>query len=111
MTATRRPPAFGKSTRRPPPLAAAPAEPLYLVTYDYRDRAIGRCTGTADLSLNQQSRREVAEQIARGLIPGAERVFECVPGECCTDISDLLDFLERHLGCQSVAEARREYAA
>jgi len=24
---------------------------------------------------------------------------------------DLLDFLERHLGCQSVAEARREYAA
>jgi len=24
---------------------------------------------------------------------------------------DLLDFLERHLGCQSVAEARREFAA
>jgi len=123
MTATRRPPAFGKS-RRQPPFAAAPAEPLYLVTYDYRDRAM--CTGTADLS-----RREVAEQIARGLIPGAERVFECVPGERCTDISedvardamslalqqfepldgDLLDFLERHLGCQSVAEARREFAA
>jgi len=131
MTATRRLPAFGKSPRRQQSLAAAPAEPLYLVTYDYRDRAIGRCTGTADLSLNQQSRREVAEQIARGLIPGAERVFECVPGERCTDISedvardamglalqqfepldgDLLDFLERHLGCQSVAEARREFAA
>ena len=131
MTATRRLPAFGKSPRRQPSLAAAPAEPLYLVTYDYRDRAIGRCTGTADLSLNQQSRREVAEQIARGLIPGVERVFECVPGERCTDISedvardamslalqqfepldgDLLDFLERHLGCQSVAEARREFAA
>ena len=130
MTATRRPPAFGKS-RRQPSLTAAPAEPLYLVTYDYRDRAIGPCTGTADLSLNQQSRREVAEQIARGLIPGVERVFECVPGERCTDISedvardamglalqkfepldgDLLDFLERHLGCQSVAEARREFAA
>ena len=118
-------------TRRQPSPSAAPADPLYLVTYDYRDRAIGRCTGTADLSLNQQSRREVAEQIARELIPGAERVFECVPGEHCTDISedvardaldlalqqfepfdgDLLDFLERHLGCQSVAEARREYAA
>jgi hypothetical protein len=52
MTATRRPPAFGKSPNRQPPLAAAPTEPLYLVTYDYRDRAIGRCTGTADLSLN-----------------------------------------------------------
>ena len=74
MTATRRLPAFGKSPRRQPPLAATPAEPLYLVTYDYRDRAIGRCTGTADLSLNQQSRREVAEQIARGLIPGAAGV-------------------------------------
>ena len=130
MTTTRHPPAFGKSSRRQPP-SAAPAQPLYLITYDYRDRAIGRCTGTADLSLNQQSRREVAEQIARGLIPGVERVFECVPGGRCTDISedvardamglalqqfeplegDLLDFLERHLGCQSVAEARREYAA
>src|SRR3954452_21474110 len=122
---------FGKAGHSRTPLAAAPAEPLYLVTYDYRDRAIGRCTGTADLSLNQQSRREVAEQIARGLIPGVERVFECVTGGRCTDISedvardamglalqqfeplegDLLDFLERHLGCQSVAEARREYAA
>ena len=130
MTAIRPPPAFGKSRRRPP-LMGMPTEPLYLVTYDYLDRTIGRCTGTADLSLNQQSRREVAEQIARGLIPGAERVFECVPGERCTDISedvardamglalqqfepldgDLLNFLERHLGCQSVAEARREYAA
>ncbi len=120
----RHPPAYPPwaNPRHQPPLAAAPAEPLYLVTYDYRDRAIGRCTGTADLSLNRQSRREVAEQIARGLIPGAERVFECVPGERCTDISedvardamglalqqfepldgDLLDFLERHLGCRSV---------
>src|SRR5437868_11524037 len=78
MTATC-PPTFGKPSRRQPPLAAAPGEPLYLITYDYHDRAIGRCTGTADLSLNQQSRRDVAEQIARGLIPGAERVFECVP--------------------------------
>src|SRR3954462_2512095 len=130
MNTTRRRPTFGNAVRRQTP-PAAPTEPLYLVTYDYRDRAIGRCTGTADLSLNQQSRREVAEQIARGLIPGAERVFECVPGERCTDISedvardamslalqqfeplegDLLDFLERHLGCQSVAEARREFAA
>lgn len=106
------------------------ANPIYLVIYDYRDRAIGRCTGTADLSLNQQSRREVAEQIARGLIPGAERVFECIPGGTCTDISvdvatdalaialrdfepvdaDLLAFVERHLGCEHVAEARREFA-
>jgi hypothetical protein len=31
-------------------LPLPPTEPLYLVTYDYRD--IGRCTGTADLSLN-----------------------------------------------------------
>ena len=79
MTATRRLPAFGKSPRRQPPLAAAPAEPLYLVTHDYRDRAIGRCTGTADLSLNQQSRREVAEQIARGLIPGPSGCSSACP--------------------------------
>ena len=104
--------------------------PLYLVTYDYRDRAIGRCTGTADISLNKQSRKDVAEEIARGLIPGAERVFECIPGGSCTDISvdiatdamaialrdfepvdaDLLAFVERHLGCGHVAEARREVA-
>ena len=76
---SRRPPAYGKAARGQLTDAAAPAEPLYLVTYDYRDRAIGRCTGTADLSSNQQSRREVAEQIARGLIPGAERCSNACP--------------------------------
>ncbi len=131
---TTRPTTFGKPVAaRHLPLPRRPSRSissLMTTATDYRDRAIGRCTGTADLSLNQQSRREVAEQIARGLIPGAERVFECVPGGRCTDISEdvardamsmalqecepldrgLLDFLER-LGCQSVAEAQREYAA
>jgi hypothetical protein len=51
MTANRRLPAFGKSPATSHPSRRCPGEPLYLITYDYRDRAIGRC----------RNRRSVAE--------------------------------------------------
>ena len=81
--------------------------PLYLVTYDYRDRIVGRSTGTADRSLNKQSRREVTDEIVQGLIPGVERIYECVPGESCTDITE---DIAGDVACRIVNEQReRDY--
>jgi len=60
---------------------------LYIVTYDYIARAIGRCHGTADLNLNEHSQSEIANMILAGLIPGVEQVFECAEGEPRKDVT------------------------
>lgn len=61
---------------------------LYIVTYDYIARGIGRCTGTADLSLNEHSQPEIAGMILAGIIPGVEQIFECAEGEPRRDVTE-----------------------
>jgi hypothetical protein len=63
-----------------------PDAALYLITYDYFDRRIHRrLEGTYDL--DKHTRQNVAREIAAGYVTGVKRIYECIPGGSCTDIT------------------------
>lgn len=85
----------------------------------------------AELGIDRTSEASVTEDIASGQIEHVEAVYQFNPVEgTCRDISEdvartvlgihldddgevgagVIEFLEDHLGCRTVAEAQREHA-
>ena len=59
---------------------------LYLITYAYYDRVLGRgFVGTHDLE--EHTRDGVVYEIANEHVRGVQHVYECIPGGPCTDIT------------------------
>ena len=59
---------------------------LYLITYSYFDRHVGRqFTGIHDLE--DHTREGVVYEIANDHVAGVTHIYECVPGGACTDIT------------------------
>jgi hypothetical protein len=59
---------------------------LYLVTYAYYDRVLGRgFSGVHDLE--DHTRDGVVYEIANEHVRGVKNIYECIPGGACTDIT------------------------
>jgi hypothetical protein len=59
---------------------------IYVILYDYYDRKLDRrFSGIHDLSTHTYT--SVVDEIANGYVTGVQRVYECVPGGECRDIT------------------------
>lgn len=68
------------------------SNPIFIVTYDYTPSVPGqperRSTGTYELDMDRMSQRMIADDIMSGQFPGVSKVYECVPGERCEDVTE-----------------------